>query len=435
MAVIKPFAGCRYRLEAPFELGLYAAPPYDMIDAEAADSLYAKNPHNAVRIIQNKPRPEDRANNDRHMRAASLFRQWLQSGVLARDENAALYCYRQRFEISTAGQSHAFVRTGFCARVQLAAFEEGVIYPHEYTLSKAKRDRYELLEAIECNTGQIFGLIPDDGSLYGMLESAPQGAPLGDFTDENGVIHELYRIDNAEQIAALRELTASRTILIADGHHRYETALEYYRATGNPEHGFVMMTLVSMADPGLVIRPFHRLVKNADMTAPLRSSEALNRFFTTEDLGEATLDTINGFLAGAGDYDMIYLDRARGRLLGCACSQAGRDYLATHAEGMSEAWNALNVSKINRLCVQGIMDRKPDGAVLHEIMDFVNDSSRAFSQARHSENYLGCFFVRPIPIDVVKDIVSRGERMPQKSTNFYPKLYSGLIFNPLDSRE
>jgi uncharacterized protein (DUF1015 family) len=433
MAVLKPFAACRYRLDAPHEQGRFAAPPYDMIDEECADALYARDPHNAVRIIQNRARPGDEANRDRHRRAAALLNDWLARKVLLRDPSPSLYLYRQRFSIDIAGRTRRYVRTGLCARVQLAAFEEKVIYPHEYTLPKAKRDRYELLEATECNTGQIFGLIPDEGSLYDALQSAPTSDLLGAFCDENGVEHEAYRIDAPERIAALRELAAPRTILIADGHHRYETALELYRATGRPEHGCVMMTLVSMADPGLVIRPFHRLVKSAPSTAPLDETGAFERFFAVDDLGAASLETINEYLAGAGDYDMLYCDRGAARLRGLRCTDAGDAFLRERAEGMSDAWNALNVSKINRLCVQGIMGREADGAALHEMMDFVNDSARAFTRAHNASAYRGCFFIRPIPIDVVKDIVSRGERMPQKSTNFFPKLYSGLLFNPLDA--
>lgn len=433
MADIAPFKGFRYKLTQPEQLADFAAPPYDMLDETMIDALHAKNPHNIVRIIQNRAQSGDQANRDRHKRAADLLREWIEQGQLIQDSTPCMYVYRQTFQATVGAETATYVRTAIIGSVKLVDFDEGVVQPHEYTLPGPKVDRYELLAETNVNTGLIFGIATDEGALHRVVAAALPPKAAGVFEDDNGVRHELFVIDDPATLKELSTTMADRSILIADGHHRYETALKYSRDTGRAEHGRIMMAVVSMGDPGLVIRPFHRLVKKNEQTAALRSVEDLRPYFAVQDLGEASLETVNGVLRAEGDAEMVFLDGTTKRMYGLTTTAAGKDYLREHAAGMSERWNDLSVSKINRLCVQGVMGHDLSSVDFHDIMDFVNDAGDAFKRVMESDTYSGVFFIRPIDIETVKQIVSNGERMPQKSTNFYPKVYSGLVLHQLGS--
>ncbi len=428
MAEITSFPGYRYSLNQPQDLGALVSPPYDMVDSKMIEQLYAKHPHNAVRIIQNRPEPQDDSNKDRHERAANQLKEWIETKILTKEDSPAIYLYNQKFTID----DKTFTRRGIVVRVKLVDFSEGVVFPHEYTLSGPKRDRYELLEATHCNTGQIFGLVPDEGDLYKEIE-AVSGRSVGLFTDDLGVEHQLAVTSDKPTISKLQQLMRDRIILIADGHHRYETSLEYSRSSTRPGADYVMMTLVSMADPGLVIRPFHRVVKKNDLTKRFTGIEQLRDLFECTDLGETEYSIVDQFLSASNEFEMIFLDKTSRHLYGLNTAEAGNAYLKENAEGMSDRWNQLMVSKINRLCVGAIMQQPLDGAVLHDVMDYSNDAFSTYERVLTDDSVTGAFFIKPMDIETVKAIVKGGERMPQKSTNFYPKLFSGLVFNKLDA--
>jgi uncharacterized protein (DUF1015 family) len=229
MAEIKPFKGLRYSLRTPRDLGVLVSPPYDMIDDAGVNELYARDPHNVVRLIQNRREPADAGNLDRHKRGAALFASWIADGTIAADATESFYIYRQSFAVDAGSGPVTFSRTGVVVLVKLVDFAEKVVLPHENTLSGPKIDRYEHMQAFHANTEQIFGLVPDDGSLHREIHIAAAGEVLGDFIDANTVRHELLRTDAPATIAEFQRLVADRSILIADGHHRYETALKYSR--------------------------------------------------------------------------------------------------------------------------------------------------------------------------------------------------------------
>jgi len=434
MADIRPFKGLRYRLDSPEQLGALVSPPYDMLDAVAIDKLYSAHPYNVIRIIQNRREPTDAANRDRHLRAGRLMEQWIRDGVLVRDSEDSLYIYRQRFDHDAGGGGRVSCeRIGMTALVRLVDFSEGVVFPHEHTLSGPKIDRYELMEATKANTELIFGLVSDDGTLYRRIRECVNGNALGRFTDMRGVEHELYRTIDAARIEHLRSMLERRTILIADGHHRYETALTYARDTGAAGAAYVMMTMVSMADPGLVIRPFHRVVKKCPLSNKFRSARDLARYFNLSDCGEASMRQVHDFMSGRLAFKMLFVDAANRRAWGLTINAEGGRYIAEHGGGMSPQWNALAVSEINRLCVEAIMEQPADGTVLHEVFEYMDNAEAALARTQES-GCTGCFFIRPLSIASIKEVVSAGERMPQKSTNFFPKLFSGLVFNTLDGR-
>jgi uncharacterized protein (DUF1015 family) len=437
VADIQAFRGFRYALKTPSDLSRFIAPPYDMIDGGAIDALYGKDPHNVVRIIQNKKEAADKLNRDRHGRAAKFLDEWIESGVLAEDPRPSLYAYAQDFSVGAGAASVSCRRTAVIALVKLVDYDAGVIHPHEYTLTGPKIDRYELLQATSTQSELIFGIVPDDaGDLYAAISACASGSADGVFESEGGVRHSLYRTDDPALLSRMTKAMKDRTILIADGHHRYETCLKYFRDTNNPRAGYAVMALVSMADPGLVIRPFHRLIRTSPGALATPLSQALSTFFDVADLGPASFSKIQEFLAAnaptaVGRYDMLFCDAARKQLFGCALNDMGQRYLTENPHAMSETWNRLNVSTINSIVVNRLLGLPLDGTVLHDLIDYVNDPAAAFSKLTDpslSPAYRGGFFIRPLDIATVNAIVSGGERMPQKSTNFFPKCFSGLVF-------
>ncbi len=432
MAEIRPFRGYRFKTEKPEDLGKVVAPPYDMIDTERIDQLYETDPRNVARIIQNRRETGDTQNRDRHKRAAGLLREWVDGGVLVRDQAPCFYLYRQRFSLKMGEETVRYERLGLTSQVKLVDFDEGIIQPHEYTLSGPKVDRYELLEETGFNTGQIFGIVRDDGTVFKAIREAAGNEPAGSFTDEYGVEHELFVVTDPSYLQALRDAVRDKELLIADGHHRYETSLQYAKSTGRAEDGFVMMTLVSMADTGLIIRPFHRVVKNNEFTEKFRGVDDLRAFFDVRTIGPADMHDVFAYLENKVDDEILYLDAAGKTMYGLVTNESGKKFLKDNSGGMSELWNNLDVSKVNRFCVAETMKQPLDGSVLHDVMEYVNDARGSFEMVLNApERFTGVFFLRPIDIETVRKIVSRNERMPQKSTNFFPKLYSGLVLNKL----
>lgn len=429
MAGVKPFKGYRYQVETPQDLTKVIAPPYDMIDGAMIDVLYQKNPCNAVRLIQNKAEPQDTCNKDRHARAAGIFKKWVNEGILDQDKKESVYVYQQTFKSPVGKEMVTFVRTGVIALVELVDFEKKVVLPHEYTLSGPKIDRFELMDVSQVDMGLIFGLLSDKGDTYDSIRALINDEPVGVAVDENEVEHRLYVCSDESLINSFVKSAKDSTILIADGHHRYETALNYYKEkkTGNYSH--VMMALVSMADPGLVIRSFHRLIRKTERQLVMK--EQLSRFFRMTEYGKATEDTVIEFMSGKLDAGMIYIDSEDQSATGLTISDEGKVFLETSMPERSMNWKQLSVSEINMIVINNILDLPLDGKVLHDVVDYVNDIRVGLQKLKDSSSFHGGFFIRPETIDSIQSIVDGDERMPQKSTNFFPKLFSGLVFNRL----
>jgi uncharacterized protein (DUF1015 family) len=436
MAEIRPFRGYRYQLTKQEDLGNLIAPPYDMLDDARIDALYNKDPLNAVRIDQNRREAGDPANRDRHIRAAQLFTGWVDRGKVRADGKPSFYIYEQRFSVDRGGTTEQLVRCGVVVLVKLVEFNEGVVLPHEYTLSGPKIDRYEHLEATRLNVGQIFGLVSDEkGELFELIRSMKNaaGTAAGTAVDRDGVQHALYCCSDASLISRLQKAAQPGTILIADGHHRYETALKFSQDHINePECSNVMMTLVSMADPGLIIRSFHRLIRKGANDRVKDMRRELEGYFSLIDLGPADCATINAFLGGRIEAGMLFVESASHRVYGLALSEEGNRFLASTLPDRSLPWKHLDMSIINTIVINRILGLPLDGHVLHDRIAYMNDVPAALEASGNAAEYWGGFFIRPVSIREIHAIVRGGERMPQKSTNFYPKLYSGLVFNKLD---
>lgn len=430
---ISAFRGVRYDLGHVGSLADVVAPPYDVIDSALQDQLYKRHPANVVRLILNRPEPGDDDVNNRYSRAAKFYRNWLRDGLLFREAEPALYVYHQTFREGP----REFTRRGFMARVRLERFGEGRIYPHEETLSGPKQDRLLLTRACQANLSPVFGLYPDEESAAQThLETAIAGQTALEATDHLGVVHRLFPVSDVKLIADLAGLLGEKPIFVADGHHRYETACNYRDELAarqpldreNPAN-YVLMTLVGMHDPGLIVMPTHRLLRDLP---PLDSAELIARLgecFTCRVAGEGAdlAETIWAALDRAGQQGSIGLfAQADQRWVVAAITEAGRRRMAEAASARGPAWRELGVSILHSLLLEQLV------APGHDLQPkYVHLVSEVVEGLETGEFSLAAL-VLPATVEHIRQVSETHERMPAKSTYFYPKLLSGLVINPLD---
>jgi len=435
MADVHPFRGVRYDLGQVGSLSDVTAPPYDVISPEQQRQLYELHPCNVIRLILNRDEPGDTDPEARYKRAAKFLRHWQSEAILIPEHEDALYVYHQEFN----WEGRHYVRKGFMGRVRIEEFGKGQIYPHEQTLSGPKADRLALTKACKMNLSPVFGLYPDpSGEATVELEDAIlEQTPLV-ATDHLGVVHRVWPVTNVSVINAIRAKLRNAPIFIADGHHRYETANTYrnwlkeqghYRGDTDPSN-FVLMMLVGMSDPGLAILPTHRLVSGM----PSLSSPDLMKILAThlkvepmgagDDAARKTWQRIEE----DGDQDVFgFGTSADGQWLFARVIDASP--MKTLAADQSDAWRKLGVSLLHKLVIDHLLKEKfasggPQFKYVH-LLEETTDAIRAKSCS------LACL-VPPAQIEHVETIASKFEKMPPKSTYFYPKLLSGLVFNPLE---
>ena len=425
MADIRAFRGYRYDLGRVGALGDVVAPPYDVIDASLQAGLYARSPHNVIRLILEREEPTDTEANNRYTRSAGTLRDWLREDVLVQDSARSLYVYEQEFE----AEGRRLTRKGFMARVRLEPFGSGRIFPHEATLAAPKADRLKLLRATNMNLSPIFGLYPDSAGEVADALAAAVGRSLPlEATDHLGVVHRLWPVSDQHAISVVSGLVSPQPIFIADGHHRYETALRYLeerREAGEvldaeSAPNYVLMHLVSMNDPGLVILPTHRLVSGFPGLRAERLSEILAPHFDLERMGSAkdaweTIQMDGGqSVLGFGTAADGVWQLARLRDKGAMARVAG-----TH----SATWQDLAVAVLHTLVLDHLLGpalgAEPKCEYVHQLSE-VQDSSASLA-----------VLVPPATMEHIAEIAGGRETMPPKSTYFYPKLLSGLVFNPL----
>ncbi len=436
MPEIQAFRGIRYDLGHVGSLSDVIAPPYDVIDEQLQDELYKQHPANVIRLILNRDEPGDDDDNNRYSRAARFFRNWQREGVLQTEGDACLYVYHQEFEYG----GDRFTRRGFMGRVRLERFGEGKIYPHEETHAGAKADRLKLTKASRANMSQIFGLYPDEqGQVQECLEGGiAEVAPL-EATDHLGVVHRLWPVSDVRILSEAIGLIHERPMFVADGHHRYETACNYrdhLRETegidDNHPANFVMTMCVGMSDPGMIVLPTHRMFRGLPA-------------FTSEELAERLKDVFDVRIAGEGvdlamplweqievedEQSQMALYTAKDqRWLMVKLNAAGAQRMDELASEHSSDWRGLGVSILQRLIIETVLDANdlPKPKYVHLVEELVEGVD-----ADESGEFSLCVMVMPATLGHVRAISEHGERMPAKSTYFYPKLLSGLVLNPLE---
>ncbi len=425
MAEIKPFKGLRYTEKAG-DIAELACPPYDIISAEERQALINKNPHNVVRL--ELPVIGGSENISDYHEAAETLRIWLKEEILKRDDKESIYIYEMDF----SAQGKDYKVKGFVSLVKLEPFDKGIVLPHEETLSKAKTDRFNLMRTTGCNFSQIYSLyIDEDNSVFSMIDAASQGEPDSSFTDSGNVTHKMWIVNDNAFISALTEKMADKKLYIADGHHRYETALSFksyvegnINDIGSSE--YVTMMLVNMENPGLVVFPTHRIVKdlqNFDYNAVCERCKEyfditpyLNREKGEQGLEQTYKEGKKGFVMFTGDnnYTLLVL----------------KDISVMDSmipEGC-KALRQLDVSVLHSLVLERIFGIDKENMAKQINLTYTRSADEAIA-AVDGQRANCCFLLNPTRISEIRDVAAAGDKMPQKSTYFYPKLTTGLVMN------
>lgn len=420
MAEVRPFRGLRYRDAGPIED--LVAPPYDVLSPSERDALAAKSPQNIVHLTLPLAQPDDRSKFVKYARSSAGLAEWRRSGYLALEERPVFYRYVQTFGIP--GTPERFRRTSLITLIKVEPYEKGVVLPHEQTFPKHKEDRLRLLEATRTHLECIYGLFEDpNGEVFRRIDEAPSAA-LHDFATDDGVRHELFAVEAEDACVAIRRGIADKKVWIADGHHRYETACNFRAALGERDgivaEDFMMMALSSMSDPGLVLLPTHRIWQKPGegllaRLAPDFASQAV----PNEDLWEE-VSRRDGEPGVFG----IALPGGRGALV------TAKDYRALVAsiEGGSELLRGLDVSILHRVVFERLL-----GHSGLEGIGYTRDPGEAIRSVQEGAG--AAFLMNPPTVDQMRVIALGGEKMPQKSTYYYPKLLSGLVVWSLNDFE
>lgn len=437
MPQIEAFRGLRYDLGHVGSLSDVIAPPYDVIDPDLQDQLYQRHPANVIRLILNRVEPGDDQYNDRYVRAARFLKNWQAEGVLQADPDPAVYVYHQIF--TYGGQE--FTRRGFMARMKLERFGEGTIYPHEETHAAAKADRLKLTIACRANLSQIFGIYPDpDNEAQSLLEAVVAGVAPVEATDHLGIVHRLWPVSDVRVISQLAAVMGPKPMFVADGHHRYETACNYrdQLAAENdlpPQHpaNYVMTMCVGMNDPGMIVLPTHRLFRGLPAMNAAELAAKLGDAFETRDAGEgaAQAQAIWENIELEDDQsELAFFTTRDQRWTTVRLSEQGRGQMAEFASDHSADWQGLGVSILHRLAVETLLGGKdlPKPKYVHLVDEVVE---ALVSGDEDGTPFPLAALVMPATVDHIRRISEHGERMPAKSTYFFPKLLSGLVFNPL----
>ena len=424
MARIRPFAAWRYASDS-IDISALVAPPYDVISPEQRADLLARDPHNAVALELPGGSTDPGALDSRYATARAIWDDWRAQGILRLDALDAVYVLEQAFELD----GRRVNRKAFIVEVGLEPFSAQVVLPHERTLPKALGDRFELIKATQANFSQVFGLFEDpDGNALDLFAAVGDAPVVASATDDAGVESTLRSCTDAALIARLQELMADRRIFIADGHHRYTTALanrDAIHALRGPStdepHDFVMMALVSMSDPDLIVLPTHRVADAAIEFDRAGFLGALAESFdlTILDLAEATAAlsaaTRPAFIVRCAGDDTTWL----------AELSADVDLEQTMPSGASAAWRGLDVAVLQEMVLSPLLDIHPDRPATLDRLTFAKDTVAAFDATREHDV---AFILRSTGMQDLADVALSGETMPQKSTYFYPKLLTGLLF-------
>jgi uncharacterized protein (DUF1015 family) len=430
VATLNPFRGLRYDPEVVGDVGRVVAPPYDVIGPAHQAALYERSPHNVVRLILNRDA-------DAYASAASVLAQWRRSGALHVDERPALSLYAQRFPGPDGAPRE---RVGVIGALRLESFESGRVRPHERTLERAKNDRLALLQACRASLSPIFGLVSAPG--WSLEAAIPARAPDLDVTEDDGQRHRVWRIEEAAAIAAIHERLRDGEVFIADGHHRYETALRYrdeQRAAlgaaapppGAAPYDYVLAYLTRMEDPGLVILPTHRVLAESPL-APAELEAALARHFQVEHLPR-TADGVRTLLtrldAGAA---------GSGIRIGAALRGVDRLGLLTapvealpFPSSVPQVLRALDVTALHQIVLAGTLGLPIGERGGTPGLTYTQDAAAALA-AVERDGAAAAFFLPPTGVDALRAVATAGLTMPEKSTYFHPKLLTGLVIYPLD---
>jgi len=429
---IKPFKAFRFDKAVVGEVGHCIAPPYDIISDEQQEQLYKKSEYNIVRIIRGKTSNSDNGEDNQYTRAAGYLNDWIKQGALKQDKSEAIYAYVQDFELAGV----KLQRLSFIALARLEEFGE-IVRPHEQTFNKPMLDRLNLKKATTADLGLVFMLYEDEQEVADkIIEQASAGEPLVDFTDEQNVRHRLFAITAEEDIDQIAKMMKDKNCVIADGHHRYTTGLTYSKENNNPAAGYQMLAFANISHKGLIVLATHRLAGNLENFSFEKLITGLkNDFELTEfkfdspgsktdakhkmlELMKTEHDNDKNAFGIYGSNNTFYVAVLRDKRA-----------MDTVAPDMSSTWRTLDVSVLHKLVLEKLLGIDEEKLVKGENLQYVKDTPNAIDESISQVdcgNKQAAFFMNPIKMHQLKLVTDAGERMPQKSTYFYPKIFSGL---------
>lgn len=427
MAEVRPFQGLLYNKHLISNIGDVICPPYDTISTELQNKLYLKSQYNIVRLEEGKIRSTDTASRNQYTRAAETLNKWITGEILTKYEDPAYYLIKHVFKLN----NRTITRTGFIGALKLEEYESGIVLPHEHTENSAKRDRFNLMTACHTNFSHIMALYRDEpGELDHIFDKVSKDTPYIEFsTPEES--YELWPITHQKQIGTIQKVMSPMKLYIADGHHRYETALSFHKQqTGNKSvhnsneaHNFIMTYFVNLSDPGLMVYPYHRLLGNLTQHAISSLWAAIKGHFTIESayLGKGVNlkkvekvisenNSSSGKMVIVGNNDQnIYFIKPQPNLM-----SQGRGSLESF-----QAW------MLEEKVFKAVFGQK-----VSSFVTWIHDEQQALELLNHGK-YQFLFLLDKFPIDLFETIIGEGERLPRKSTYFHPKLPTGLVMNPL----
>jgi len=440
MASIYPFRAWRYNPSA-VKLDEVVTQPYDKISPAMQQAYYQRSPYNLVRIILGLPELFDAERGESvYTRAARDLRAWREQGILVQEKDPCILAYSQRFTVP--GTNVVKERRGFIALGKLHDYAEKVVFRHEYTLSKPKSDRLNLLKATHAHFGQIFMLYSDPAGSVEKILYEGNGPAEAEITDEYGVLHRLWKVSDPAAIRLLTTAMADKKLIIADGHHRYETALNYSKehvpaSVAQSEHSTnqlpqpafpeaaVMMTFVNMDADGLVILPTHRVVHDLPGFEPTAFTRAAEKYFTVEALPSADASNYVDTLAGQKTTAFVAVTRTGAFLL------RAKPEAVTALADLPEHQRQLDLSYLHTIVLDRLLGLDAEKVREQTNIRYLRDAGEAVDQVRRGEADVA-FLINPVTMEQLREVAFAGSVMPQKSTDFYPKLLSGLAIYALD---
>ncbi|MBE7034955.1 MAG: DUF1015 domain-containing protein [Ruminococcaceae bacterium] len=435
MAKIRPFKGMRFNVEKTGDLRFVTTPPYDIISPEEQENFYKSHENSVIRLEYGKEYADDTETNNRYTRAARDLQAWIDEQVLIFEEKPAIYLYEEIFTLKN-GETKAF--RGFMTLVELAEFSKKIVLPHEETLSKAKTDRFNLMNTTHCNFSHIYCLYMDEEqTISSVIRKVAERTPDISFTAADGVKQNLWIVTDEAVIASVEKGFADKQLFIADGHHRYETALNFRNKLReeNPDDGpdalynYVMMLLVDMDDPGLVVFPTHRMLKDLEKFDEAEVLDILSDTFRADKrpLGDNGAETMEKALADVPSTEKAF------------AFYTGKDYfylltltdtgaMKKAISGKSDAYLGLDVTVLHTLILQKVFGIDMENMANQKNLVYTKQAEEAVSAVK-SGNFQCSFLLNATKVREIKDVSLANEKMPQKSTYFYPKILTGVVMN------
>jgi uncharacterized protein (DUF1015 family) len=435
MAEVRPFKGV-YFDTSKVDIGKVVTQPWDVITPEIQQGYYDSDPHNIVRIIRAKDMPGDNEAENKFTRAGRFFHDWMAEGVFVRDGVDSLYLYRQEFQL---GKSQ-FTRRGLITEVKLEDYESKVVLPHEHTFPSHNADRLHLMRETKANFGQIFVLYPDAEMTIPTFLAQYESSPAVMSVKVNGITHTVFRISDSEGIRFLVEELKEKQLFIADGHHRYQTALNYrdemfpkLSEEGRREVSHRMMTLVSMDDPSVTILPTHRVVQQVPGFDEQQMLKQLNELFDVQRFDSETPD-LQAMLRRLGEFSSattaFVVCFPGGRFL-LARLKGDKTAMGLLAEQVHPAVRELDITILHSLILEGMLSLSAERQRSGEHILYYRDPAEAVKMVQERKAQ-AAFLLNPTRVHQVRDVALAGQVMPQKSTDFYPKMLTGLVIRKLD---